>query len=97
MGEKLISETLFVFYKRRKPAVKCIYWDRTGFALWEKELEENLFHPPIKKLPEKIAHTQLQARWLLEGIDVWVIRPQKEVEDKYAVLGFLDNGPHLFR
>jgi transposase len=85
MGEKPFSETLFVFFNRRKTAVKCIYWDRTGFALWEKELEESLFHVPTKKLPEKIVLTQQQARWLLEGIDVWNIRPHKEVEYQYAV------------
>ena len=85
MGEQPFSGVLFVFFNRRKTAVKCLYWEKTGFALWEKELEKSRFHVPEKTLPEKIVLTQQQARWLLEGFNMWNLKPHDEVEYEFAV------------
>jgi transposase len=78
MGE-LMGPHLFVFSGRRKDLLKILYFDRSGFALWQKRLEKDKFIWP-KKLPDEVVHiTPDQLAWLLEGYDVWKMKPFKEL------------------
>jgi len=38
LAQKPASGNLFVFVGRDRTKVKCLYWDRTGFALWYNQL-----------------------------------------------------------
>jgi transposase len=63
---------LFVFLSRRRDRVKILYWDRDGFALWSKRLEEGAYAaPPADSEGERrreITAQELGA--LLSGIDL---------------------------
>ncbi len=78
MGD-LRGPHLFVFCGRRRNVIKVLYFDKSGFALWIKRLEENKFPWP-KKIEESVVKlTAEQFEWLLEGYDVWKMKPFKEL------------------
>ncbi len=62
---------LFVFANKRRDRVKILYWDRDGFAVWAKRLEEGTYAMPFSRAGEarrEITAQELGA--LLSGIDL---------------------------
>jgi transposase len=62
---------LFVFSNRRRDRIKILYWDRDGFAVWAKRLEEGTYAMPFTERGEprrEITAQELGA--LLSGIDL---------------------------
>lgn len=71
IGEDPLSGHLFVFRSRRSDRLKILLWDRDGFVLWYKRLEEGVFKLPRAK--EGTRSLELRASELamvLDGIDV---------------------------
>ncbi|MGO9228813.1 MAG: IS66 family insertion sequence element accessory protein TnpB [Bryobacteraceae bacterium] len=63
---------LFVFASRRKDRVKILYWDRDGFALWSKRLEEGTYAIAwaIDAAERRREITTQELAALLSGIDL---------------------------
>lgn len=60
---------LFVFLGKRRDRVKILFWDRNGFALYYKRLEQGRFQmPPSSGSSVKLEPAQLAM--LLSGIDL---------------------------
>lgn len=78
MGE-LMGRNLFVFSGRRKDSIKILYFDRSGFCLWQKRLEKDKFVWPKKLTDAVVKITPEQLSWLLDGYDVWKMRPFAEL------------------
>ena len=67
IAEDPFSGALFVFVNRRRTMVKVLYWDRDGFALWYKRLEQGTFKLPAAD-GDKVRLDAAQLSMLLEGI-----------------------------
>jgi len=62
---------LYLFANRRRDRLKILYWDRSGFAIWAKRLEEGVFAIPSGEAGStrfEITVEELGA--LLSGIDL---------------------------
>jgi transposase len=73
LSQRPMSGHLFVFVGRDRRKVKILYWDRTGFALWQKRLERGKFPAPESLARRGLSVAELHA-WL-EGIDIPRMRP----------------------
>jgi transposase len=74
MGD-LMGKNLFIFSGRRKNAIKILYFDQSGFCLWQKKLDQQNFSWPKKSTEEVVDITPEQLTWLLDGYDVWKMKP----------------------
>ena len=76
------SEHLFVFCNRRRDKVKILYWERNGFCLWHKKLEEARFVWPDNLDGPVVTPSGQQLNWLLDGYDIRQLRPHKALSYK---------------
>ena len=90
------SRNLFCFTNKRKNQIKVLYWQRTGFCLWQKRLEEERFRwpvhlPPLASetdsgrasgttRPPVVEITEEQLHWLLDGLDLKHLKPHRSLE-----------------
>jgi len=71
----LMDPHLFVFTGRKRNVIKILYFDKSGFCLWQKRLERDKFVWPKKATDHVVSLTPDQLAWLLEGYDVWKMKP----------------------
>lgn len=69
LGQDPLSGHLFVFRNRRGDRVKILYWDRSGYCLWYKRLEEGVFRFPVSS-GASLEIESAELALLLEGIDL---------------------------
>jgi len=69
MSKDVFTGELFVFFNRSKDRVKALYWDRNGYCLWAKRLENGRFRPP-KAQGKAVPMSMSELSLLLEGIDL---------------------------
>jgi transposase len=73
LGEDPMSGSLYAFINRRATQIKVLYWDRTGFCVWSKRLEQGRFVSDWGRVSTKeMDWTGLKL--LLEGIEPRVVR-----------------------
>jgi transposase len=82
------SGQLFVFVNKARDKVKVLYWERSGFCMWQKRLEREVFKWP-DHLDGDVSETRLQndvltldgqqLNWLLDGYDLKAMRPHRSL------------------
>lgn len=71
MKLSLKSPSLFVFCNARRTHMKILYFDRSGFALWFKRLEDSKFPWPTLSSQDTLAVSIDDLQLLLDGVNVW--------------------------
>lgn len=68
------STQLFAFTNRRRTQCRILYWERSGFVMWQKRLEKERFAWP-KRSDTLVSLTGAELNLLLDGYNIWHMRP----------------------
>lgn len=79
MKENVFSGCLFVFINKRRNKLKILAWEKNGFVLWYKRLEQDKFAWPLGMSDVVVTLSGEQLNWLLDGYDVWRMKPHKSL------------------
>lgn len=71
------DEAVFVFCNKNRSQLKALYWDSTGFVLWQKRLEKERFKWPRKHPSETLSIDAEHWDWLLRGFDITQLKAHK--------------------
>lgn len=66
LAEDPLSGSLFVFFNRRGNYLKLVTWDRTGYCLFAKRLEQGRFHLPASERKQELSERAFAL--ILDGI-----------------------------
>jgi len=70
-GDDPLSGHLFLFRARSGDRMKILYWDRDGYALWYKRLEEGTFKlPKVEPMQRSVQLRASELAMMLDGIDL---------------------------
>ena len=74
---------LFIFVNRQRDKVKCLFWDKNGFALYYKRLEKGRFNYSKSLEKGEVVVSEAQLKALLIGLDFYLIgeNTQENFED----------------
>jgi transposase len=79
LGLSPFAPQLFVFCNGRRDKIKVLYWERAGFVLWYKRLEKQRFPWPKRDEDGVLQMTGRELNWLLDGIDLFRVRPHEDL------------------
>jgi transposase len=66
LQEDPLSDCLYIFFNRRGNYMKLVTWDRTGYCLFAKKLEQGRFRLPSGETKQEISERTF--RLILDGI-----------------------------
>ena len=74
-GQDPLSGHLFIFRSKGGDRLKILYWDKDGYALWYKRLEQGVFKlPRINADAATIELRMSELAMLLDGIDLGSVK-----------------------
>ena len=81
MRQDMLTGDVFIFLNKRRTHIKLLLWERDGFAIYYKRLEQGTFELPAGAAaahPPVITHQQLLL--ILQGISLQNIRYRKRYQ-----------------
>ena len=70
------SAQLFGFTNRRRNQCRLLYWERSGFVMWQKRLVKERFAWP-RGDDTVVTLSTTQLNMLLDGYDIWRVHPHQ--------------------
>ena len=82
-GQDPLCGHLFLFRSKGGDRLKILYWDRDGYALWYKRLEEGAFKlPKVDASQRSIQLRPSELAMMLDGIDLRSVKRVKRYQRK---------------
>jgi transposase len=79
IAHELLSGDVFIFLNKRRDRIKLLVWDRNGFVVWYKVLEQGTFELPAAENDTlEMSWTDIQL--LLEGIEIKSVKRRKRYQ-----------------
>ena len=72
-----LSGDVFIFFNRRRTHVKLLVWERDGYSIYHKRLEQGSYELPIG---ENVELTSDQLMLILRGISLKTVRMRKRFD-----------------
>lgn len=72
-----LSGDVFIFFNRRRTHVKLLVWERDGYSIYHKRLEQGSYELPIG---ENVELTSDQLMLILRGISLNTVRMRKRFD-----------------
>lgn len=71
------ESVLYVFINRKRDKLKILYWERNGFCLWYKSLQQERFKWPASIGKSTVVLSSEELNWLIDGFDLWSNQPHR--------------------
>ena len=75
-----LSGDIFIFLSGRRHHIKLLRWERDGFALYSKRLEQGTYELPVPEGANAFVITHQQLLLILQGICLRQVRYRKRYE-----------------
>ena len=79
LKEDPLSGHLFVFINRKQTQMKILYFDRSGYCIWSKRLEQGQFHYRKESGGSKQPLDWARLKMIIEGVDTTAIHQYKRM------------------
>ena len=77
-GKQAMSGDLFIFMNRRANQIRILFWDRDGYVIMMKRLEEGTFRRATTAEGKNLVEIEAgELAMLLEGIDAPIIKRRR--------------------
>ena len=76
---ELLSGDVFIFLNKRRDRIKLLVWDRNGFVVWYKVLEQGTFELPAAEI-DTLEMSWSDIQLLLEGIEIKSVKRRKRYQ-----------------
>lgn len=77
LAQDPLSGDVFLFLNRRRDRIKLLTWDKTGFAVYYKQLESGTFELPKGPSGEALELSWSELAMLLDGIEISSVKRRK--------------------